>query len=559
MRLNIVILFLLCFTLNSSSSVAQNLPPEVEFSNLLSQSGVHILRGEYQHAVSCLNKCLKINPNSSAACFQLARIYHLQDDFGAAIHFAQKAYSLCPGNKSYSFLLAKLYEVSGNSDMAIQYYEKSIPENPSYDDYLLFYTICDDLHFSKKKIEVLKKMIDVFGYNEELGFALACDYESIRDLKNAEVEFTKLSRIDDSNLKNLYLLKSFYSRYNKQAEIQLLQNKIDQLRPNSVSGQLDDRFVYRSSGKMDLFYLNLIESFRNDMTASLDKKLTLINTYVNNNNDYNIDSVSLAYQALCETYDKSFVPFQSYYSFLMMHSKFDDALDVIKFTLDNNKSNFEIWLHYFKVLCLTENYQELYEATLDAMDYFPDLSDVYMYNAVSCIYLGDFKRADDNFKFSEELGITFSPSKINYTFYRGVYYYFTGNVENAFKYFDVFYKSGLDDYYLNMQYAYFIIDSGNNISLAQSIIKQYANDINLNYYFYFVRAYLNLKSGDTKQSREDIMKAITMEDSKYYVYNMAGDIFKFSNDCTNAVIYWNQAIDRGGNSTLITNKIQNCK
>ena len=80
----------------------------------------------------------------------------------------------------------------------------------------------------------------------------------------------------------------------------------------------------------------------------------------------------------------------------------------------------------------------------------------------------------------------------------------------------------------------------------------------LNYYFFFVRAYYYLKTGDTAKSREDILQAIKMEDSKYFIYNMAGDIFSFSKDCTNAVIYWNQAIDRGGNSTVINQKIKNC-
>jgi len=559
MRLKASILLFICFTLNSFSVKAQKLPAEVEFSGLLSKSGIHILKGEYNQALSCLNSCIKLNPNSSVACFQLARIYDLRRDYSAALHFAKRAFDLKPENKTYSYFLAQLYEMSGKSELAIQYYEKSIPANATFDDYSHFYTICDDLHFSAKKIETLNKMIEIFGYDEELGLALASDYESVRDLKKAEVEYIRLSRIDDSNLKYLNILKSFYARNNKQSELQQVQKRIDELNPYSISGQLDDTFVYRSSGKMNLFYQNLIESLRNDMSASLEKKLTLLNTYVQNNNDYNIDSISIAYQTLCDTYNNNISSYQSYYSFLMLNGRFENAIQIIKLALEKERANFEIWLHYFKVLCLTEEYFELKEASDLAMEYFPELSDVYLYNAVACTYLGDSKSAEENFSFAEELGINFSRSKFQYSFYRGVYYYFTGNVNEAFRFFDVFYNSGLDDYYLKLQYAYFVIDYGKNIPLAQSIIKQYANDTNLNYYFYFVRAYLNLKTGDTKQSREDIMSAIKLDDSKYYVYNLAGDIFAIAKDCTNAVVYWNQAIDRGGNSTLISKKIQNCK
>lgn len=559
MRLVFVILFFISFLFNSSSSIAQNSIPEVEFKVLLSQSGVYLLKGDYDEAISCLNRCVSINPKSSVANFQLAKIYIDRRDFDAGLNYGLKAYNLNPNNKYYSYLLGVVYEALGKKDLSLKFYKSSLSDNPSYEELCNYYLICEGLKNYDEQISTLNRLIELDGYSADLGELLAETYLAKNDWKNAEVQYIKLSRIDSTDLKYLNLLLSFYVQYRKPAEAQKVQKRIEAIRPQNISGLFVDNFIYRNSGRFDLLYQNLIESSRNDKSVSSTRKVDFINDFVMNSNSVNYDSISLAFDVLCETYPKDEFVFASYSSLCMLYDEPEKSAQILENFLDTDKSNFVNWKKLFLIYSITENYQELDNITTEAMEYFPDLSEVYLFKAVANTYLGDKNDAEENFQIAKDLGIEFSQSRERYDFYLGVYNYFTGNQSKAMQFFDKFLQYEIDDYYLHLQCAYFIIDYGKNFTLAQSIIKQYANDYNLNYYFYFVRAFYNFKKGDLSLSREDILKAIKLDSSKYYVYNMAGDIFSKSGDCTNAVIYWNQAIDRGGNSTLISKKIQNCK
>ncbi len=560
MRFRLAILFFI-FTFNSSYLYSQKVPVEVEFASLLSKSETYLLKNDIQNAVSCLNQCLNINPKSSVANYQLARIYNSQRDIEAALNYANKAYKLNPENIYYSELLSDLYFNRRDGSNFHKYKLLSLPKSPTYEYYLDWFQMLQafrlDLFFHEK-LFVLDEMEKSFGYDLFIGNNRAMVYELNKDLKNAEVEFIRLSRTDSSDLRLMFQLKNFYDRNGKTANAQEVQKIIDSQNSKNISGYVSDNLMYLSSGKMDLFYENLIESFRNDEEFTVQQKLLNLQEIISRPISLNFDSICQAFEVLCETYSSDLLPYLNYSSYLMMNDQTEKTIEVLKSAIDVDKSNFEIWKRLFKVLTITEEYPDLFDLTNQALDCFPEMSEVYLFHGIANIYLGRLKDANDDLQTSIDMGLMFTDSYSHYTFYNGVLLYLQGD-SGAFDWFRTYENFHIDDYYLQIQYAYFIIDSGKNLRHAESIINHYANDPNLNYYFYFVRAYFHLKSNNLEQSRDDIQEAINMDSSKYHVYNLAGDIFAKSGDCTNAVVYWNQAIDRGGNSTLISKKIQNCK
>ncbi len=560
MKLKLAILFLI-FSFNSSYLYSQKVPVEVEFATLLSKSETYLLKNDIQNAVSCLYQCLNINANSSVANYQLARIYYSQNDFEAAFNFANKAHDLKPDNIYYCELLSDLYFSRGDAVNFNKYKKLSLPSSPTYEYYLDWFAMLTSFKKNPlfhEKLFVLDEMEKLFGYDIHIGTMRSALYEQNRDLKNAEVEYIRLSRTDSSDLRLMFQLKNFYDRNGKTSKAQEVQEIIDSQNSKNISGYLDDNFMYLSSGKKDLFYENLIESLKNDESYDLSEKLHHLNKILQLPVKLNSDSLSMAFEVLCETYNTAVSPCMNYSSFLMMNNKYEKTVEVLKSALEIDKSNFEIWIRLFKVLTISEEYSDLLEITNNAAEYFPDMSEVYLYNAVASLYLGKFSDAKSSFDLAEDLGIDLTNSYPHFLFYSAVYKYYRKEAD-AFEFFQKFQQYNSDDYYIQLQYAYFIIDSGTNLHHAESIINHYANDANLNYYFYFVRAYFHLKSNNLEQSRDDIQEAINMDSSKYHVYNLAGDIFAKSGDCTNAIVYWNQAIDRGGNSTMISKKIQNCK
>lgn len=560
MKCKLAILFSLFFS-GSISSYSQNMSAEVEFATLLSQSEISLLKGDLSAAVANLRKSLTINPNSSVANYQLARIYSNLHDIDAALNYGLKAYKLKPENTFYSDFLSTIYFEIGDEKNFLKFKELSFPENSTYEQYSYYIEMLLSISPNScfhEKLSLLDKMENLFGYDNYIGTVRAAVFEKSNDKNNAEVEYIRLSRIDSTDLRPLYNLKNFYERQGKAAKVQEVQNLIQSKNTKNISGYLDDNFMYLSSGKKDLFYQNLIESLKNDESYDLSEKLHHLNKILQLPVQLNYDSLSIAFEVLCETYNTAVSPYLNYSSFLMMNNNYDKTVEVLKSALEIDKSKFEIWIRLFKVLTISEEYSDLLDITNNAAEYFPEMSEVYLYNAVANLYLGKFSDAKSSFDLANDMGIDLSNSYPNYLFYTAVYKYYSKE-SDANEFFQKFQQYNPDDYYLQLQYAYFIIDDGKNLNHAESIINHYSNDLNLNYYFYFVRAYLHLKNNNLEQSRDDIQQAINMDSSKYHVYNLAGDIFAASGDCTNAIVYWNQAIDRGGNSSLISSKIQKCK
>ena len=534
---------------------------EVEFATLLSQSEISLLKGDLSAAVANLRKSLTINPNSSVANYQLARIYSNLHDIDAALNYGLKAYKLKPENTFYSDFLSTIYFEIGDEKNFLKFKELSFPENSTYEQYSYYIEMLLSISPNScfhEKLSLLDKMENLFGYDNYIGTVRAAVFEKSNDKNNAEVEYIRLSRIDSTDLRPLYNLKNFYERQGKAAKVQEVQYLIQSKNTKNISGYLDDNFMYLSSGKTDLFYQNLIESLKNDESYDLSEKLHHLNKILQLPVQLNYDSLSIAFEVLCETYNTAVSPYLNYSSFLMMNNNYDKTVEVLKSALEIDKSKFEIWIRLFKVLTISEEYSDLLDITNNAAEYFPEMSEVYLYNAVANLYLGKFSDAKSSLDLANDMGIDLSNSYPNYLFYTAVYKYYRKE-SDANEFFQKFQQYNPDDYYLQLQYAYFIIDDGKNLNHAESIINHYSNDLNLNYYFYFVRAYLHLKNNNLEQSRDDIQQAINMDSSKYHVYNLAGDIFAASGDCTNAIVYWNQAIDRGGNSSLISSKIQKCK
>ena len=125
-----ILLFLSVSGLYAQKNNVQKIPDEVEFMNFFSQADIFLLKGQPEKALSAYNSCLKLNPQSAAANFQLARIYYNYHDLDAALNFALSAVRLQPENYWYSIFLATIYETLDNFPEALKIYEKLVEKNP---------------------------------------------------------------------------------------------------------------------------------------------------------------------------------------------------------------------------------------------------------------------------------------------------------------------------------------------------------------------------------------------------------------------------------------------
>ncbi len=90
--------------------------------------------GNAGDALKYLEQCLKINPKSDAAYYEMAQIALMISDPSNGKKFALKAATLNDRNFWYLNLVANVYYQEKNLDSAILYYEKIVKNFPEKED-----------------------------------------------------------------------------------------------------------------------------------------------------------------------------------------------------------------------------------------------------------------------------------------------------------------------------------------------------------------------------------------------------------------------------------------
>ena len=148
-------------------------------------------------ALSALEQCIKINPQSDAAYYQMAQIVVANGDLKHGKQYAIKALSIDQKNIWYLTMLAGLYYQEKNLDSAIIYYEKAVNYFPEKENLQL---TLGNLYSEDKKFEKANSIFDSFdkkyGVNEK---------STLSSIKNLMAE----GKYDDALVKTFSLLKEY--------------------------------------------------------------------------------------------------------------------------------------------------------------------------------------------------------------------------------------------------------------------------------------------------------------------------------------------------------------
>lgn len=500
--------------LSFSGLSAQNVPEDVEFKNFFSQADIFLLNGQPEKALSAYNSCLRLNPESAASNFQLARIYFSNRDLDAALNYALAAVRLQPDNYWYCVFLSSVYEAAGNYAEAIKLYEKLIEKNPGYNDYLRLIDLYIRFNKFSSAVSTLNKVEGIYGYDFELSMKKIDLLRRQNRLKEAENEFSKLLLTDSSNLSFLGMTADFYLSTAQIPKAQVIIKKMQSIDDSNSLSYLAEAYLCRATGKTDCFYQNLVKSF-SKREISVKEKISIIEDIVIHNKNFDAEKVAALYEAVLDADGKSFEACSSYADFLMVIEKYKRASEQLKICVEIEKSDFSLWRKLFKLYVFTEDYKALKIAVDEAENYFPEQVDLMLYSAVARIYSGDLSGAGEMLSSAKDFGIELTESANLFYFYSGLWYYEKSDKEKAFRNFEKYYNINHSDYNVCAKYAWYLADSGRNLQLAQNIIKQCLAFDNSNYYFYYVQAFLSYKTDDLKTAEYFIEKASALDKAEH--------------------------------------------
>jgi tetratricopeptide (TPR) repeat protein len=140
--------------------------------------------GNPQQAIQLLSGCLEINPNSSAAMYELATIHAENNDFASSSLLLEKAIQLNPDNKWYSLLLAQIYQQTQRFNDAAVIYDKLLQQEPENLEFLYMKAaLLSNANKIQEAIDAYNKLEEKVGVNEQISVSKQQLY-----VENDEVE-----------------------------------------------------------------------------------------------------------------------------------------------------------------------------------------------------------------------------------------------------------------------------------------------------------------------------------------------------------------------------------
>lgn len=515
--------------------------------------------GNQQAAISLFSKCLQINPNSSSAMFELAKIHSGNGDMTSASLLLEKAIKIEPENKWYKVLLAQIYEQGKQFKEAAGLYQQLYqldPENleymymnaallssaKEYDQALEIYNalerkvgINDQISVEKQQIyqaagkkkealAELQKLID-FNPKEPRYYGLMADYYlSEKDETNALKYYLKILEIDPENGFVLFSLTSFYKEKSDKEKAWEYARKAFLNKSVEVETKIQF-YLMITSGQEKPFFTD------DQITELVD---ILVKT---NSDDFRVYTVSAEY--------------------LISKGKLVEAREQLRKVLETQKDNYMIWERMILISNDLLDFKSVYSDSENALDLFPNQPTLYGLKAVACLQLEKYAEALETLKEGENYVLDNKVMQIQFALYKAEACYKLDRVEEAFKAFDEVIKLDPENWMAMNNYAYYLSVRNENLVKAEELSSKAvrANPENSTYldtyaWVLFMRKDYSL----AKFYMESAMKY--GGDKNGVIVEHYGDILIMLGEKEKAIEQWKKALETGEGTKFLSEKIK---
>jgi len=535
---------------------------QMEFDYLFSEALKQKMFGNTQNAIQILSNCLQIDPNSSAAMYELASIHAANNDFASATLLLEKAISLNPKNIWYRQMLAQIYQQSQKFEEAAQLYTDLLKDDPENQQYL--YTKAILLANAKKfdeAINTYRLLEQKTGINEQISVEIEQLYIANGQVDKAFGEIQKLIESNPSEAKYYGLLADLYQSQGDSINALKNYNKILEMDPESG-------FVHFSLANYYLEHKDFEKSFEetkkgfSSKNVELQTKLQLYMMLVSNKEESKITDEKEAelVNILIENHPDEFLVYTVKADYLLRNNKLAEGREVILKALELENNDYMIWERLLFIDNDLQDWQGLYDHSTNAMDLFPNQPNIYLLKSVACIQLEKYSETITVIDEGIDLIVENPPLKGQMLMLKGEALYKQNKIDEAFKLFDKSIEISPDNYVGLNNYAYYLSLVGRDLDKAErmsgKVIERFPN----NSTYLDTYAWILFKKGNYTLAKFYMETAIKNggEDNAVMLEHY-GDILFMLNKLEEARQYWEKAQNSGGTSEVLKRKISEKK
>ncbi|MCY1721895.1 tetratricopeptide repeat protein [Prolixibacteraceae bacterium Z1-6] len=533
-----------------------------EFEYLFVEALKQKMFGNAQKAIQLLSSCLEIDPNSSAAMFELANIHAVNNDFTSASLLLEKAISLNPNNKWYKLLLAQIYQQTNKFSEAADIYaglSKEDPENLEY-KYMNAALLANAQRYDEA-ISTYNEMELEIGINEQISVAKQQIYVQSGKIDKAFEEINKLIENNPTESKYYGLLADLYQSQGDKENALKNYQKIQELDPESGFVHFSLANYYLENDEPEKAYTETKLGFSSP-SVDIQTKLQLYWMLTSNKEELNLSNEKQEelIQILLKNHPDEPMVHTVYAEILLKEGKLQEARTELLKATNINSSDYVIWERIMFIDNDLQEWSALYEHTKKVIELFPNQPQGYFFHAIACVQLEKFEEAK---KISEE-GLDYvveNPQlQANFLMLQGESIYKLGNKEEAFKIFDKAVEIDPENYLTLNNYAYYLSIDGSNLSKAERMSGRVVERFPDNATYLDTHAWVLFKKGEYTLAKFYMETALKNGgDDNAVLLEHFGDILFKTGKVNEALEYWEKAKSNGGDSEVLERKINEKK
>ena len=515
--------------------------------------------GNNQAAVTLFSKCLEINPNSSSAMFELAKIHSSNGDQTSSALLLEKAINLSPENKWYKILLAQIYQQGKQYKKAADLYQQLYALDPENLEYLYMYAAllnsAENYDLSIKAYNELEKKV---GINDQISVEKQQIYKAEGKKKEALAEIQKLVELNPKEPRYYGLLADFYLSEKDEANALKYYMKILEIDPENGFVLFSLASFYREKEDKEKAWEYVRKGFMNK-SVEVDAKIQyyLMMTADPEKPFFTDDQVNELVNILVKTNGDDYRVYTVYAEYLIRKGKLAEAREQLRDVLKNEKDNYLIWERRLMISNDLQDFQSVYSDAAKALELFPNQPVLYGLRAVACLQLQKYTEALDILKEGEPYLLDNKPLKIQFELYRGEANYKLNKVEDAFKSFDTVLSLDPENYLAMNNYAYYLSLRNENLEKAELLSGKAVKENPENATYLDTYAWVLFMRKDYQLAKFYMEIALKNGgDKNGVIVEHYGDILFRLGEKDLAIEQWKKALATGESSEFLKEKIK---
>ena len=545
---------------------AQETDDSQRYDRLFLEAIIEREKGNDAAAFEMLRHCLDINPEASEAYYYIAHYYLRMKENDKALAAFKKASLLEPDNVNYLETLAQMYLQSQDLESATETFERLSKAEPDREDVLgmLVQLYSNDKDQYPKAIATLNRMEELDGMNERISYAKAELYQKMDNGKAAIAEMKKLADQypNDLNYRNAYADMLLVNNNEKKA-IDIYRGILKE-EPANSKVLFSMRTYFLGQGNTvaaDSMTVNILTR----SNANTDEKIYLLRQEVMENESKGDDSTKVIrlFERTIKTKDSDPSIGLLYASYMELKKMPKENINrVLEDVLEKAPDNAAARLQLIADAWERKDYDRVVMLCSAARQYNPDEMAFYYYQGVALSQQDKTDEALDTFKNGISVINEQSSPDIVSDFYAimGDLLHEKGDKQQAFAAYDSCLQWKPDNLGCLNNYAYYISESGGNLSKAEEMSYKTIKAEPKNATFLDTYAWILFRQERYAEAKIYIDQTLQCDsDSSAVIVEHAGDIYAKCGDIDKAVELWSEALKKSPDNELLARKARQRK